>query len=80
MLKMPRRAVLRIDRGVEQQAALEEGDAAPVLHRAAEAAGHRDQVELGQRIFRAEIVVVVGQQLDRVLERKAPLLAPCPAW
>ena len=44
--------VARARRRIEQQAALEEGDAAPVLHGAAEAARHRDQVELGQRIFR----------------------------
>ena len=62
-----------IGRGIEQQPALEEGDAAPVLHRAAEAAGHRDQVELGQRIFDAEIIVEPGQQLDRAVERELSL-------
>src|SRR6185312_6595945 len=46
---------VRIDRWIEQQPALEESDTAPVLHRAAKAAGHRDQVELGQRISDAEI-------------------------
>ena len=69
----PRR--IRIGGRVEQQPALEKGDAAPVLHGAAESAGHRDQVELGQRIFHAEIIVVIGQQLDRVVERETSLLA-----
>src|SRR5689334_422830 len=40
---------LRVARGIEQEAAFEEGDAAPVLHGAAEAAGHRDQIEFWQR-------------------------------
>jgi hypothetical protein len=39
---------------------------------AAKAAGHRDQVELRKRIFHAEIAVVVSEQLDGVLQRKAP--------
>ena len=64
---------VRSCRGIEQQAALEEGDAAPVLHRAAEAAGHRDQVELGQRIFDAEIVVEPSEQFRRTVERELPL-------
>ncbi len=64
---------VRICRGIEQQPALEEGDAAPVLHGAAEAAGHRDQVELGQRIFDTEIVVEPGEQLHRTVERELPL-------
>ncbi len=63
----------RIARRIEQQAALEKRDAAPVLHGAAEAAGNRDQVELGQRIGDAEIVVVVAQQVDRAVEREAAL-------
>ena len=63
---------VRICCGIEQQPALEEGDAAPVLHRAAEAAGHRDQVELGQRIFDAEIVVEPGEQFRRAVERELP--------
>ena len=62
-------------RRVEQQPALEEGDGAPVLHGAAEAAGHRDQVELGQRIPDAEIVVEVAQQVDRAVERETALRA-----
>ena len=37
------------------------------------AAGHRDQVELGQRIFHAEIVVEIAQQLGRAVEREAAL-------
>ena len=65
---------------IEQQAALEKGDAAPVLHRAAESAGHRDQVELGQRIGDAEIVIVVAQQVDGVVEREAALRRLARAW
>ena len=72
---MPRLRVAGVGRRVEQQAALEEGDAAPVLHGAAEAARDRDEVELGQRIGDAEIVVVIAQQLDRGVERIAAVLA-----
>ena len=64
---------VRIGCGIEQQPALEEGDAAPVLHRAPEAAGHRDQVELGQRIFHTEIVVEPGEQFRRAVECELPL-------
>ncbi len=60
---------------IEQQAAFEERDGAPVLHGAAEAARHRDQVELGQWVPEAEIVVEVAQQVDRAVEREAPLRA-----
>ena len=66
---------IRIARGIEQQPALEKGDAAPILHRAAKAAGHRDQVKLRQRIFHAEIVVVISEQLDGVFQREASVLA-----
>ncbi len=66
---------VRIGCGIEQQPAFEKGDAAPVLHGAAEPAGHRDQIELGQRIFHAEIVVEPGEQFHCVVERKAPLFA-----
>ena len=64
---------IRIGRGIEQQPALEKGDAAPVLHGAAKAAGHRDQVELGQRIFDAEIIVEPGQELHSAVEGELPL-------
>ena len=63
---------VRIGRGIEQQPALEKGDAAPVLHRAAEAAGHRDQVELRQRIFHAEIIVVICSSLTAFSSAKRP--------
>ena len=66
---------IRIGGGIEQQPAFEKGDAAPVLHGAAESAGHRDQIELGQRIFCAEIIVEPGEQFYGVVERKTPLLA-----
>ena len=60
---------------VDEQHALEAEDRAPVLHCAEEgvAAGARDQVELGQRVAHAEIVVVVGQHLRRRIEREACL-------
>ncbi len=64
-----------VHRGVEQQPALEEGDAAPILHGAAEAAGNRDQVELGQRILHAEIVIEIAQEIDGAVEREAALVA-----
>jgi hypothetical protein len=62
-------------RRIEPQPALEEGDGAPVLHGAAEAARHRDQVELGQRIPDGEIVIEIAQQVDRAVEREASLRA-----
>ncbi len=66
--------LLRVSRGsfrIEKQDALVVGDAAPVLHRAAETAGERDQVELRQRIGHAEVIVVVMENLRRALERVA---------
>ena len=65
--------VRRAGGGIEQQAAFEESDAAPILHGAAEAAGHRDQVELGERIFHAEIVIEIFEESDRFIERIAPV-------
>ena len=62
-------------RRIEQQAALAERDRAPVLHRADVALRNRDQVELRQRIFQAEIVVEVAQEADRAVEREASLRA-----
>ena len=52
-------------------------DRAPILHRAEELrlAGAGDVVELGQREGRAEIVVVIGQDLRLGVERKLGLLA-----
>src|SRR6516164_3139576 len=70
-------AALRVVRAggrIEQHAALEKRDAAPVLHGAAEAARHRDQVELGKRISDAEIFIVVAQETDCSLERVAAML------
>ena len=66
---------IRVRGRIEQQTALEERDRAPVLHSAAEAARDGDQVELGQRILDAEIVVEVVQQIDRGVEREAALRA-----
>ena len=54
---------------IEKQDRLVIGDAAPVLHRAAETARDRDQVELGQRIRNAEILIEVVQDLRLALER-----------
>jgi hypothetical protein len=62
------RASSRACHWIEQQPALEEGDAAPVFHRPTEAAGNRNQIELGQRIGEAEIVVVIGEQRYRGVE------------
>ncbi len=61
------------DPRVDQQVALEIEDRAPVLHGPEELAGARppDQVELGQGIGLAEIVVVIGQDLGRRLQGEA---------
>ena len=75
MLKMPRRALAAFASGSNRSRLSKKVMRAPVLHGAAEAARHRDQVELGQRIFHAEIVVEVAQQVDRAVEREAALLA-----
>ena len=52
---------LRTGGGVEEEGGFREDDAAPVFHRAAEAAaaGDGDEVELGEREFEPEVVVVV---------------------
>ena len=63
---------------IEQQSALEERDAAPVLHGAAETSRHRDQVELGQRIGDAEIIVEVAQQTACGVERITSVHALAP--
>ena len=69
------------DRRVDQQYVLEREDRAPILHRAEELAGARagDIVELGQRVGRAEIFVVPGQDPGRALQRPAALLAGAAA-
>ena len=66
--------VLRVVRRflwIKQQNRLEIGNAAPIFHGAAEAAGDRDLIELRQRIRHAEIIVVVLKNLRRALERVA---------
>src|SRR5262249_20069065 len=60
----PLRGILR----VEEETVVEVSDAAPILHRAGVEVGNRDEVELGQWIGSAEIVVVIGQYLAHYLE------------
>ena len=62
----------RVDRGclgVGQQIVLAVEDRRRVLHRAGREVGHRDDVELPERIFDAVVAVVEGEDLLRRLER-----------
>ena len=56
-------------------------DRAPILHRAEELglAGAGDIIELGQRVGRSEIVVVIGQDLRLGVERVVGLVGHCRA-
>ncbi len=66
--ELPRafRTLLRVD----QQQRLVVDDAAPAFHRAIEAAGNGDLVDLGQGIGNVEVVVVVAQQVAGGRQRK----------
>jgi len=65
----------RACRRVEQQTVVLERDGAPMLHRTDMAVRNANQVELGKRVFHAEIVIEVAQHFDRAVEREASLLA-----
>src|SRR5262245_27699411 len=52
-----------------QQVALRERDGAPMLHGAGRIARQRDEIELRQRIFHAEIVIEILEQRGGVVER-----------
>ena len=66
---------------IDQQGTFEGEDRAPILHRAEELAlaRTRDIVELGQREGHAEIVVIIGQDRRRRVERQLRLAGIAPA-
>ena len=62
-------------RGVIEQRVFDITDEPPVFHGTVPRAGHRDLVELGQRIGAAEVAAVEGQNLLRDRHRKPGLFA-----
>ena len=71
-------ALARADRRrgrIDQQQPLAERDRADVFHRAGGEVEYADDVELAERIFDAEVVVVELQLLRRRFEREARELA-----
>jgi len=62
---------LRRNRGIVENCVLEGEDRAPVLHRGEELrlSGTRDVIQFGERVWRAEIIVEIGQDLRLGIER-----------
>ena len=62
--------LLRRDRRilrVEQQRCFVVGNSTPILHGAAKSTRDRELIELGQRIWNPEILIVIAQNLRRAL-------------